>query len=111
MIAKTSARQCILQSGTLHLSPPQPRETAIALIRKVSTTLLTYGNCSLRTAPVSTILEAQAALGLGSFCLQMETDLEGWNESLGNVYRVLIGDNEFEVRYRLSPRHIKPGLC
>ncbi|GKU07109.1 alpha beta-hydrolase [Fusarium langsethiae] len=85
MIAKIPVRQCILQSGTLHLSPPQPRATAIALIRKMSTTLLTAGNWTLRTAPVNRILEAQAALGLASFYLQMETDLKGQDERVSRL--------------------------
>lgn len=92
------ARQCILQSGTLHLSPPQPRKTAEILIARVSDELSRLGNWTLRDAPVSKMLEAQERLGLGSFYLQMEGKLEGWEERIGDHFqRGLIGDTEYEV--------------
>ncbi|KPA38784.1 catalytic protein [Fusarium langsethiae] len=105
MITKTPVRQCIMQSGTLHLSPPQSRETAIALIYKMSMKLLTAGNSSLRTAAVSKILEAQAALGLVSFYLQMEEDLQGWNERVGQHERV----SQLKTMYGLLPD--RPSSC
>ncbi|KAM6534000.1 hypothetical protein FALCPG4_006937 [Fusarium falciforme] len=107
------ARQCILQSGTLHLSPPQPRGTAEVLIARVTNELSRLGNWTLRDAPVSKMLEAQERLGLGSFYLQMEEKLEGWEERIGDDFqRVLIGDTEYEsVLWRngiesLSPEYI-----
>ncbi|WAO85001.1 Carboxylic ester hydrolase [Fusarium falciforme] len=107
------ARQCILQSGTLHLSPPQPRGTAEMLIARVANELSRLGNWTLRDAPMSKMLEAQERLGLGSFYLQMEEKLEGWEERIGDHFqRVLIGDTEYEsVLWRngiesLSPEYI-----
>jgi hypothetical protein len=91
------ARQYILQSGSLHLSPPQPRSAAVTLIRKVETTVSDLGGWNLRTAPVDRLLEALKLCNLVSFYLQQETQLEGWGESVGSAERLLIGDNEYEV--------------
>ncbi|CAG9941628.1 unnamed protein product [Clonostachys rosea f. rosea IK726] len=90
------ARQYILQSGSLHLSPPQPRSAAVTLIRKVETTVSDLGGWNLRTAPVDRLLEALKLCNLVSFYLQQETQLEGWGESVGSAERLLIGDNEYE---------------
>ncbi|RSL68810.1 hypothetical protein CEP51_012449 [Fusarium floridanum] len=113
LLMGSPAHQCILQSGTLHLSPPQPRTTAENLIDKVSNELSQLGNWTLRDAPVSKLLEAQERLGLGSFYLQIEERLEGWEERIGEHFqRVLIGDTEYEsVLWRngiesLSPEYI-----
>ncbi|EEU40127.1 uncharacterized protein NECHADRAFT_33545 [Fusarium vanettenii 77-13-4] len=113
LLMGSPARQCILQSGTLHLSPPQPRKTAEILIARVSDELSRLGNWTLRDAPVSKLLEAQERLGLVSFYLQMEEKLEGWEERIGDDFqRVLIGDTEYEsVLWRngiesLSPEYI-----
>ncbi|KAJ3466084.1 hypothetical protein MRS44_006742 [Fusarium solani] len=113
LLMGSPARQCILQSGTHHLSPPQPRGTAEMLIARVTNELSQLGNWTLRNAPVSKMLEAQERLGLGSFYLQMEEKLEGWEERIGDDFqRVLIGDTEYEsVLWRngiesLSPEYI-----
>lgn len=92
-----SPRQCILQSGTLHLSPPQPRAVAENLIRRVDGTVKELTGLDLRTAPVSALLEAQTKLGLQSFFLQDEECLDGWQNEVGDVGRLLIGDTEYEV--------------
>ncbi|KAJ4326964.1 hypothetical protein N0V84_002577 [Fusarium piperis] len=113
LLIGSPVRQCILQSGTLHLSPPQPRTTAEHLINKVSNELSQLGGWTLRDAPVPKLLEALEILGLGSFYLQIEETLEGWEERIGDHFqRVLIGDTEYEsVLWRngiesLSPEYI-----
>ncbi|KAF5018399.1 hypothetical protein F66182_9628 [Fusarium sp. NRRL 66182] len=106
-----SARQCILQSGTLYLSPPRPKSTAETLIRSVSEHLAQAGGWTLRTAPVSVLLEAQRKLQLESFYLQMEEPLEGWQEATCNVERVLIGDTEYEsVLWRNGIETLSPSF-
>ncbi|CAH0003832.1 unnamed protein product [Clonostachys byssicola] len=90
------ARQYILQSGSLHLSPPQPRSAAVTLIRKVENAVSDLGGWNLRTAPVDRLLEALKQCNLVSFYLQQESQLEGWGESVGSAERLLIGDNEYE---------------
>lgn len=90
-------RQCILQSGTMYLSPPQPPEATSALRKRLSIILSSLGGYDLRTAPASHLLEAQAKMGLMSYYIQMEPKLEGWQQKWGNVERIAIGDNEYEV--------------
>lgn len=43
------------------------------------------------------LLQAQADVGLVSVYLQMDEQLNGWDEKLGSAERLLIGNNEFEV--------------
>lgn len=97
VLTGVSVRQCILQSGTLHLSPPQPRAMAEKLIAKIQVTVKDLSGENLRSSKVSTLLEAQAKLGLQSFTLQEEDRLEGWREKTGDFHRLLIGDTEYEV--------------
>ncbi|KAM0817841.1 putative Carboxylic ester hydrolase [Seiridium cardinale] len=98
MVSKSPIRQCILQSGSLHLSPPQQHSVANGLIDSMSQGLRRLGNWTLRDAPVSSLLEVQRDLGLVSFYLQMEQQLEGWSEMIsGSVERLLIGDTEYEA--------------
>ncbi|KAJ5335098.1 hypothetical protein N7452_007501 [Penicillium brevicompactum] len=89
-------RQCILQSGTMYLSPPQPPEATSALRKRLSIILSSLGGYDLRTASASHLLEAQAKMGLMSYYIQMEPKLEGWQQKWGNVERIAIGDNEYE---------------
>ncbi|KAH6676987.1 Alpha/Beta hydrolase protein [Plectosphaerella plurivora] len=96
LVTGASPRQCILQSGTLHLSPPQSRAVAENLINRVSNAVKDLRGADLRTASVSTLLKAQATLGLESFFLQEESCLEGWQDKIGDVGRLLIGDCEYE---------------
>ncbi|KAM5372475.1 hypothetical protein ACJZ2D_007513 [Fusarium nematophilum] len=96
VVTGAPVRQCILQSGSLYLSSPQPRAVAEALIQNVSQAVSELGDWALQTAPASKLLEAQANLGLGAFFLQMEEQFEGWEETVGHVERVLVGDTEYE---------------
>lgn len=86
-----------MQSGSLYLSPPRPRATAESLLQSVSGALSRLGNWTLRDAPVDKLLQAQADVGLVSVYLQMDEQLNGWEEKLGSAERLLIGNNEFEV--------------
>ncbi|VUC27025.1 unnamed protein product [Clonostachys rosea] len=90
------ARQYILQSGSLHLSPPQPRSAAATLIQKVEKAVSDLGGWNLRTAPVDRLLKALKQCNLVSFYIQQESRLEGWGENVGSAERLLIGDNEYE---------------
>jgi hypothetical protein len=111
MVMGTPVQQCILQSGTLFLSPPQPKAVAGALIRQVGAALKQLGNWTLRDAPVSKILEAQADLGITSLYLQIEEALEGWQTKLGPAKRLLVGDTEYEVCFAKSPKAHKVAGC
>lgn len=90
-------RQCVLQSGSLYLSPPQSNDTADGLVRKMEGAVASLGDWTLFDAPVQIVLRAQADLGLVSFYIQAEELLEEWEENNGSVERLLIGDTEYEV--------------
>ncbi|KAH8658345.1 Alpha/Beta hydrolase protein [Xylariales sp. PMI_506] len=96
LAAGSPVRQCILQSGSLYLSPPQPRTVAEALIESMNNAVSRLGGGTLRDAPVATLLQVQRELGLVSFYLQAEGVFENWEESFGSVERLLIGDVEYE---------------
>lgn len=87
---------CILQSGTLGLSPPQPRSVAESLINRLSDDLQAHGEKDLRSVPVPVLLAAQDRLGMHSFYLQEDESLQGWKNA-PFCERLLIGDTEFEV--------------
>ncbi|KAK0385563.1 hypothetical protein NLU13_6742 [Sarocladium strictum] len=87
---------CILQSGTLGLSPPQPRPVAENLINRLSDDLQAHGENDLRSAAVPVLLAAQDRLGMHSFYLQDDESLQGWKNA-PFCERLLIGDTEFEA--------------
>lgn len=90
-------RRAILQSGSLHLSPPQPESSAKVMIGRVEDALSKNGHWTLSNAPVEELLKAQAELGIVSLFLQMESALKDWQDKLGNAERLLVGDCEYEV--------------
>lgn len=93
------ARQCILQSGSLWLSPPQPRHVAESLIQKMTDAVAALGGKDLRSAPVSTLLKAvQDVMGQASFVLQQEDCLAQWESRPGTFERIMMGDTQYEVR-------------
>ncbi|ETS82689.1 hypothetical protein PFICI_04565 [Pestalotiopsis fici W106-1] len=97
MAIGSPVRQCILQSGSLYLSPPQPRTNGSVVIGRLEGALSNLGKWTMRDAPVQKLLEAQAELGLVSFFLQAEEPLDGWETKHGSVERLLIGDTEYEA--------------
>lgn len=103
-------RQCILQSGVLPLSPPQPREVAEGLVRRVTEAVSALGGGDLRSASVSVLLQAQEDLGLVSYFLQEEDALSGWESRLGDFERVMIGDTEYEVPTTYPEGQLMAGL-
>lgn len=97
MLIGAPVKQCILQSGTLWLSPPQPEANWRLVVSKLESKLAELGPWSLADAPVDRLLEVQAAMGLVSVFLQEEEALRGWETAHGSVNRLLLGDTEYEV--------------
>ncbi|KAH0421745.1 hypothetical protein CcaCcLH18_13252 [Colletotrichum camelliae] len=96
LVSKAPLNQCILASGSLHLSPPQPRERAAAFRSNLKHHLRDLGKLDLRTAPADVMVEALKRSEIQSWFLQMESSLEGWQESLGEASRLMISDVQNE---------------
>ncbi|KAK2729417.1 cytochrome p450 [Colletotrichum kahawae] len=92
LVSKAPLNQCILASGSLHLSPPQPRERAAAFRSNLKHHLRDLGKLDLRTAPADVMVEALKRSEIQSWFLQMESSLERWQESLGEAGRLMISD-------------------
>lgn len=97
MVSKAPLNQCILASGSLHLSPPQPQERAAAFRSNLKHHLRDLGKLDLRTAPAEVVVEALKRSEIQSWFLQTESSLEGWQESLGEASRLMISDVQNEV--------------
>lgn len=89
--------QCILSSGSLYLSPPQPQAKAVALRRAVRDRVQELGASDLNAAPAEILVKAQERAGIRSWFLQAEPKLEGWRAKSGDVKRLLISDVQNEV--------------
>ncbi|KAF0319369.1 hypothetical protein GQ607_013337 [Colletotrichum asianum] len=96
MVSKAPLNQCILASGSLHLSPPQPQERAAAFRSNLKHHLRDLGKVNLRTAPADVVVGALKRSEIQSWFLQMESSLEGWQESLGEANRLMISDVQNE---------------
>ena len=97
MVMGAPIQQAILQSGSLHLSPPLPEAMAKAVVGRVENVLSEKKSGDLNTASVTDLLAAQTELGIVSLFLQMEPALADWEVKLGSAERLLIGDCEYEV--------------
>lgn len=85
----------ILQSGSLHLSPPQGEARGLALCQSLEETLSKQG-LSLASAPVEKMLETLAEARVVSLWLQLTEELQGWETRTSHVDELLIGDCEYE---------------
>lgn len=100
MINEAPAKQVILSSGSLHLSPPQPPERAAAMSNLVLSKLQGLGQYDLRSAPCDVLLEAISQAGIQSWFLQSDPLLENWKSKAGHAAkRLLLSDVQNEVRH------------
>ncbi|KAI1871230.1 uncharacterized protein JN550_004675 [Neoarthrinium moseri] len=84
--------QAILSSGSLHLSPPQPPEKAAAMHDLVFKHLQGSSDHTLKTVPVSELVEAVEKSGIKSWFLKMEPPFKNWRSNTGCAQRILISD-------------------
>jgi hypothetical protein len=92
------ARQVILSSGSLFLSPPQPRQKISALQGVVLKQLQSINkNLNLENAPASKLIEAVKLSNLQSFFLEWEERFDGWQTKIGNAEKLLLSDVQKEV--------------
>ncbi|KAH6980737.1 Alpha/Beta hydrolase protein [Ilyonectria sp. MPI-CAGE-AT-0026] len=97
LVSEAPAKQFILSSGSLHLSPPQPPAKAKAMRQTLQRSLEDVGDFNLRNAPVSAIIEALKKSGIQSWFLQMEPALKNWEDNTGTAQRLLISDVQNEA--------------
>ncbi|KXJ85704.1 Alpha/Beta hydrolase protein [Microdochium bolleyi] len=94
--AHSGIRQSILMSGSLYLSPPQPRSVITALRQRVADELGKAGSeLTLESAPAEHVVEALTRANIPSWFLEEDTTLDGWRDRrLGQ--RLLVSDVQFE---------------
>ncbi|KXH61754.1 carboxylesterase [Colletotrichum salicis] len=97
LAAGLRVRRVLLSSGSLYLSPPQPRPKASALRQTLLNHLGTLGDCDLSTAPVENLVKAMELAGIHSWFLQVDPSLVGWETAIGAVESVMIGDVQDEA--------------
>ncbi|KLO99222.1 Uncharacterized protein Y057_14476 [Fusarium fujikuroi] len=93
LVANARVRQVILSSGSLFLSPPQPRHLVESFRDTVSTNLKDIDQThDLETASASDVVEAVRRSGLQSFFLEWEESFNAWQTKTGCAERVLLSD-------------------
>lgn len=98
LVTGAPARQVILSSGSLFLSPPHPRQKISALQGIVLKQLQSIDkNLNLKNAPTSKVVEAVKLCNLQSFFLEWEDRFDGWQTKIGNAERLLLSDVQREV--------------
>ncbi|KAF1344972.1 Alpha/Beta hydrolase protein [Delphinella strobiligena] len=95
LLTGAPVRRGILQSGSLHLSPPQGEGRGLALCQGLEETLSKQG-FTLASAPVGKLLETLAEAKILSMWLQLTEELHGWETQTSPVDELLIGDCEYE---------------
>ncbi|KAF5243541.1 hypothetical protein FANTH_8120 [Fusarium anthophilum] len=95
LVANARVRQAILSSGSLFLSPPQPRQSVASLRDTVSKE--PDQTLDLETASASEIVEAVRRSGLQSFFLEWEESFNAWQTKTGCTERLLLSDVTKEV--------------
>ncbi|KAH7161046.1 Alpha/Beta hydrolase protein [Dactylonectria macrodidyma] len=97
LVTEAPARQYILSSGSLHLSPPLPQDKSSAMRQLVQKHLRGLGDYNLRSAPVSIVIEALKQSGIQSWYIQEDPRLENWQHSTGAAERLLLSDVQNEA--------------
>ncbi|KAH7126526.1 Alpha/Beta hydrolase protein [Dactylonectria estremocensis] len=97
MVTDAPARQYILSSGSLHLSPPLPRDKSSAMRQLVQKHLRELDSYDLRSAPAPRIIEALKKSGIQSWYLQVDPLLENWQYPTGAGERLLLSDVQNEA--------------
>lgn len=95
VLTNAPIQRAILQSGSLHLSPPKEYLHGQALCIGLDDILSKQGY-DIANAPVTILLAALAEAGVASMWLQLTEDLQGWDTKLCHVDQLLIGDVEYE---------------
>ncbi|KAH7133865.1 Alpha/Beta hydrolase protein [Dactylonectria macrodidyma] len=90
LVMKAPAKQAILSSGSLYLSPPQPAERASLLRDSVKRQLEELGGFDLRSASAQLLVDALTRTGIQSWFLQTEPSLDRWWEETGISKSVLL---------------------
>lgn len=103
-------KQCILLSGTLYLSPPQPRSVIDSLRGRVLGVLHQLDSTlTLENAPADKIVQAMTSLGHMSWFLEEEGErLGGWRDRT-YTQRLLVSDvqNEASESHTISMPSIR----
>ncbi|KAM0328716.1 hypothetical protein ACHAQA_005129 [Verticillium albo-atrum] len=93
LVMRAPAKQYILSSGCLYLSPPQPAGNVGKLRNIVQDQLRQEGQgLTLQNASVTQIVDAIRIAGINSWVLQEEDYLEGWQGTTGHAARLLMTD-------------------
>ncbi|WAO90085.1 Carboxylesterase [Fusarium falciforme] len=92
LVCHAPAKQFVLSSGSLHLSPPQPVEKAQSVRQALNRHLRSLGDFDLRTAPVEVMIEAIKVSGIQSWFLVADDVLQDWKQSTGSSERLLLSD-------------------
>ncbi|KAG5758673.1 hypothetical protein H9Q72_013190 [Fusarium xylarioides] len=93
LVANARVRQVILFSGSLFLSPPQPRQLVASFRDNISTNLKELDQTlDLETASASQVVEAVSRSGLQSFFLEWEDSFNAWQTKTGCAERLLLSD-------------------
>lgn len=98
MLTVGGLKRGILSSGSLYLSPPQPRDKGQAYITAVAEKVKSRCGLSLKSAPVEALLRALLELKVSTQWIQEEESLSGWRDRMEMVDSLMIGDVEYEVR-------------
>ncbi|KAM0184881.1 hypothetical protein ACHAPI_012341, partial [Fusarium lateritium] len=93
LITNAPVRQCILASGSLYLSPPQPAENVAALRDVISKQLRNLvSELDLHNASASQMIEAVKLSGIQSWFLEYEGYLEGWQTRDNSARNIMLSD-------------------
>ncbi|KAI8725678.1 Carboxylesterase [Fusarium sp. LHS14.1] len=92
LVSHAPAKQFVLSSGSLYLSPPQPVEKAQFVRQTLGRHLRTLGDFDLRTAPVEVIIQVIKVSGIQSWFLVADNGLQGWQQGTGSSGRLLLSD-------------------
>lgn len=95
MLTEAPIQRAILQSGSLHLSPPQDPIRGKGICVTLGN-ILEKDGLTLASAPVNTLLGALAESKVVSMWLQLTEELSGWETRISHIDQLLIGDVEYE---------------
>ncbi|TVY85850.1 Lipase [Lachnellula willkommii] len=95
MLTGAPIQRAILQSGSLHLSPPQDPIRGEGIYKTLGN-ILEKDGLTLASAPVKTLLGALAESKVVSMWLQLTEELSGWETRISHIDQLLIGDVEYE---------------